>query len=122
MASLLRALDWQVASLDFPAGKKRKAIKMKIVPMAAMAALISLGVPQAHALQTNVVQGLSILLGGVQPGGPVTNRSSITRGIASARIETRQVIQALGAATVKTFSQQARLVIVTPLGGGNSSI
>jgi hypothetical protein len=95
---------------------------MKLVKAMFMSALLSLGIPQAHADQTNVVQNVSIQLWGVQPGGPVTNRNIITTGLASARIDTRQVIKALGAATANTFSNPARLVIVTPFGGGDSVI
>jgi hypothetical protein len=95
---------------------------MNVVKMAAMAALISLGVSETRADQTNVVQNIGIQLRGVQPGGPVTNRFSVTTGIAPARIDTRQVIQALGAGTANTFSGRARLVLVTPLDGGFSSI
>jgi hypothetical protein len=40
----------------------------------------------------------------------------------SAHIDTRQVIQALGVATANSFSNPARLVIVTPFGGGDSVI
>jgi len=95
---------------------------MKIITMAALAALISLGVSQTRAEQTNVVQTLHIQLRGVQPGGTIKERFTITTGIAPARIDTRHVIQALGAVTGNTFSNSARLVIVTPLGGGYSSI
>jgi hypothetical protein len=95
---------------------------MNIVKLAAMAALISLGVSQARADQTNVVQNIGIQFRGVQPGGPVTNQFTVTTGIAPAKIDTRQVIQALGAGTANTFSGRARLVLVTPLGGGFSSI
>jgi len=95
---------------------------MKMVNLAAMAALISLGVFEARADQTNVVQNIGIQLRGVQPGGPVTTRFSVTTGVAPARIDTRQVIQTIGAATANTFSGGAKLVLVTPLGGGYSSI
>ncbi len=95
---------------------------MKLVKQAVLSAFISVGVFQAHAVQTNVVQNLSIQLRGVQPGGPVTNRSSIATGISPAKIETRDVIKALGLATSNLFSKTARLVIVTPLAGGDSAI
>lgn len=95
---------------------------MKIVKQAVLSALISLGLFQAHGDQTNVVQNLSVQLRGVQPGGPVTNRFTVTTGLGSARIDTRDVIQALGTATGNLFSRSARLVIVTPVGGGDSAI
>lgn len=95
---------------------------MKILKQAVLSVIISLGVWQARADQTNVVQNLSVQLRGVQPGGPVTNRSRITTGLSSAKIDTRDVIQALGLATSNLFSRPARLVLVTPLGGGESAI
>lgn len=95
---------------------------MKIVKQAVLSAFISMGVFQAHADNTNVVQNLSVQLRGVQPGGPVTNRNTITTGLSPARIENRDIIQALGLATSNLFSRAAKLVIVTPLGGGDSAI
>ncbi len=95
---------------------------MKIVKQAVLSAFISMGVFQAHADNTNVVQNLSVQLRGVQPGGPVTNRNTITTGLSPARIENRDIIQALGLATSNRFSRAAKLVIVTPLGGGDSAI
>ncbi len=95
---------------------------MKIVKKAVLSALISLGVFQAQADQTNVVQNLAVHLRGVQPGGPVTNQSIIKTGLRPAKIENRDIITALGTATSNLFSRAARLVIVTPLGGGDSSI
>jgi hypothetical protein len=95
---------------------------MNIVKLAAMAALVSLGVSQARSDQTNVVQNIGIQLLGVQKGGPVTGRFQVATGFAPANIDTRQVVQALGAGTANTFSGRAKLVLVTPLGGGFSSI
>jgi hypothetical protein len=95
---------------------------MKIVKQAVLSMFISMGVFQAHADSTNVVQNLSVQLRGVQPGGPVTNRNTITTGLSSARIENRDIIQALGLATSNLFSRAAKLVIVTPLGGGGAAI
>ena len=95
---------------------------MKIVKQAVLSMLISVGVFQAHADNTNVVQNLSVQLRGVQPGGPVTNRNTIITGLSPARIENRNIIQALGLATSNLFSRAAKLVVVTPLGGGDSAI
>jgi len=95
---------------------------MKILKQAAMAALLSLGVFRAHGSQTNVVQNLSIQLQGVQSGGTISNRYSVTTGFAPVSIDTRKIIQTLGAATGNTYANRARLVVVTPLGGGVSSI
>ena len=95
---------------------------MKLVKAICVSALMSLGIPQAHADTTNVVQNLSVQLRGVRPGGPVTNHSLVVTGIDRAKISTRQIIEALGVATGNTFSSPARLVIVTPVGGGESAV
>lgn len=95
---------------------------MKLIKTAILSTLLSLGIPQAHADQTNVVQNLSVQLWGVQPGGPVTNRAVVTTGVARVKIDTRQLIQALGVATGNSFGTPARLVLVTPLAGGDSAI
>jgi len=95
---------------------------MKLAKAALMSVLLSLGIPQARADQTNVVQNLSIQLWGVQPGGSVTNRNVVTTGIGPAVVSNRQIIQALGTATGNSFSPPARLVIVTPYGGGDSLV
>jgi hypothetical protein len=107
----------------FTPAKKRKVIKMKIVKVvAAMAALISLGVFETRADTTTVVQNIGIFLTGVQPGGPIVTRPIVTTGVALAVVDTRRVVEALGTATGNTFSRWARLVAVTPLGGGASAI
>lgn len=95
---------------------------MKIANLAVLSLLTVLGAVRASADQTNVVQNLIVQLRGVQPGGPVTNRFTVTTGLASVKIDNRDIIDALGAATGNTFSRAARLVIVTPLGGGDSAV
>jgi hypothetical protein len=84
--------------------------------------LAAAAIPPAQAQRTNVVQNLSVQLWGVKPGGSVTNQNNIANGIASATINNRQVVQALGVATVNRFSNAAKLVIVTPLIGGVSAV
>lgn len=95
---------------------------MKQIKTILLSMVLSLGVPQAQAATTNVVQNVSIQLWGVKSGGSETSRSVITSGIARVRIENRQIIQALGAATGNTFGNRARLVVVTPVGGGDSAL
>jgi hypothetical protein len=111
----------EIGELIWLSQKERKH-KMKMLKMAALSALLTLAMATANADQTNVVQNLRVQLRGVQPGGPVATRVTVTTGFAAARLDTRQIIQALGAATGNTFSYSARLVVVTPLGGGDSSI
>ena len=95
---------------------------MKLVKAICVSALMSLGIPQAHADTTNVVQNLSVQLRGVRPGGPVTNHNIVVTGIDRVKISTRQIIEALGVATTNAFATRARLVIVTPVGGGHSAV
>jgi hypothetical protein len=108
---------------------------MKELKLAAMATLLTVLAAQAQTSQTNVVQNLSIQLSGVEqvtpvavpqivPGSVHTNGGPILLlpSAAAVRVDTRQVIQALGLATSNTFSSTGRLVVVTPLGGGVSSI
>ncbi len=95
---------------------------MKLVKQAVLSAIVSLGVFEAQADQTNVVQNLGVHLRGVQSGGLVTDRPTLTRGLSPAKIENRDVIAALGLVTSNAFSRSSRLVIVTPLGGGESAI
>jgi len=90
---------------------------MKSIKVAALAALIGLGVSQARADQTNLVQNLDVALVGVQSGGTVTNHNSVITGFTQVSLGTRDVINALGASTGNPFTKHAHLVSVTPLGG-----
>ena len=95
---------------------------MQLFKATILSVLLSLGIPQAQADTTNVVQNLNIQLLGVQSSGSRTNRNIVTDGIAQVNIGNRQIIQALGAATGNSFGNRAKLVIVTPLDGGGSTI
>jgi len=90
--------------------------------MAALAALIGLGISQARADQTNIVQDLDFQLTGVAAGGAVTNHDRVTTGYTQVAIDEKDVIATLGAATGNTFSRHARLVSVTPVAGGVAAI
>ena len=84
--------------------------------------LLAAGALPGLADQTNVVQHLSFQLMGLTQGPTVTNRNSVDTSVDFTRVGNRQVIQALGLATGHAFSRNADLVVVTPLGGGSSSI
>ena len=95
---------------------------MKLVKTVLLSSLLSLGIPQAQADITNVVQNINIQLLGVQSGGPVTNNGIIRTDITRVKIGTQQVIGALGTATGNSFTPRAKLVVVSPLGEGHSAI
>ena len=95
--------------------KKLKGAVLAIVVMAAVA--------QVQATQqTNVVQNLSIQLFGVSQGGSFAFGGTSGTNVNSARVDTRQVIQALANATANSFSSTSKLVVVTPIDGGASRI
>jgi hypothetical protein len=95
---------------------------MKVLKLAAVCTLLGLGVAQAQPFQTNVVQNLSIQLFGVTQGGTTTNGGFVVKSADTVRVDTRKIIQVLAAATGNTFSSTSKLAVVTPVGGGVSSI
>jgi len=95
---------------------------MKSWRLAAIAASVLLAAVRSYGDTTNVVQNLSIQLFGVTQGGTITNRNIAITMASNVRVDTRRVIAALGAATANSFSITSRLVVVTPLGGGDPSV
>lgn len=90
--------------------------------LSAVALLSILGLAQTHADQTNVVQNLSIRLAGIYQGPTETNRNIVRINPGYARVSTADVLKQLGTATGNTFSDNAKLAVVTPLDGGNSAL
>ena len=84
--------------------------------------LLAVAAFQSRADHTNVVQDLSINLSGLGQGPSVTTGNVTITRTTDQHIETADVIAALGNAMGKTYSDAAKLVVITPLGGGNSSI
>ena len=96
---------------------------MKILKSAVLAVVALAAVAQVQAAQqTNVVQNLSIQLFGVSQGGSFSFGGTSGTNVNSVRVDTRQVIQALANATANSFSSTSRLVVVTPIDGGDSRI
>jgi hypothetical protein len=95
---------------------------MKALKLPALIAVLVLGILQAHADQTNLVQNLNLRLFGYQQGGTTTNRSLVVTSVDTVRMDTRQVMRALAAATANTFTPASKLVLVTPLDGGAPAI
>ena len=95
---------------------------MKTFKLAVLGAMALAFATQVHAQQTNLVQNLNIQLFGFSQGGTSTFPNTVVTNVNSVRVDTRQVIQALAAATANSFSSTSKLVVVTPLGGGNPSV
>jgi hypothetical protein len=85
----------------------------------AMVTLLTLAAAPGHAAQTNLVQNINIHLLGLKQGRTVTNGNLVSTSVDLTRIGSRQVIDALGDVTGNSFSWTARLVLVSPLGGGD---
>jgi len=95
---------------------------MNQLKLTAIAALFAVAAFRTNADTTNLVQDVSIQLTGYRQGAPRTNSTSIVVGVDSTSVGTAGVIAALGAATGNSFSTGARLVSVTPVSGGDSSV
>lgn len=87
-----------------------------------MVALLALAPVTSRADQTNAVQNLSIRLSGISQGQTETNGNLVRTSLSFDRIGVTDIVKALSAATGNGFSDKASLVVVTPLGGGNSAI
>jgi hypothetical protein len=95
---------------------------MKTFKLAVLGAVALAFAAQVQAQQTNLVQNLSIQLSGFSQGGAATFSHTVETNVNPVRVDTRQIIQALATATMNSFSSTSKLVVVTPLGGGNPSI
>ena len=92
---------------------------MKITVMAVLA---SLSAVPAWADQTNLVRNLEIQLVGVQQGETTTSKHDTTTTVDKVRLDTSDVVNAIGTAIGSTFSRGARLVVITPLTSGSIKI
>ena len=88
----------------------------------AIITLVSLGTFPTWADQTNLVRNLEINLTGIQQGGATTVKNVTTTTLDKVKLDTSDIISALGAATGNTFSSNAQLVVIEPLPGGADSI
>lgn len=95
---------------------------MKLLKLAALTVAFVTAITQAHADQTNFVQTLHVRLTAMQQGGTTTNRNIAVTSIDTDRLESRQIISGIGAVIGNSFSRSSRLVLVTPVDGGNPSI
>lgn len=95
---------------------------MKTIKLAVLAALSFVCTAQVQAQTTNLVQNLSIQLFGFSQGGVSHFGSTVTTNVNIIRVDTRQIIQVLGAATGNSFSFFSKLVTLTPINGGSPSV
>jgi hypothetical protein len=95
---------------------------MNRLKLTAIAALFAVAALRTNADTTNLVQDVSVQLTGYRQGAPRTNSTSIIVGVDTTSVGNAGVIAALGAATGNSFSTGARLVSVTPVAGGASSV
>jgi hypothetical protein len=90
---------------------------MKTFKLAVLAAVAFVCTSQVQAQTTNLVQNLSIQLYGYSQGGASHFGSIVTTNVNVVRVDTRQIIQALGVATFNAFSSTSKLVVVEPVTG-----
>ena len=83
---------------------------------------MSLAGTQAWGDQTNLVRNLEVSLVGIEQGGSATVRGVTTTTVNKVRVENDDIISALGTATGNSFSFRARLVAISPLPSGLTSI
>src|SRR5882762_6160711 len=95
---------------------------MKSLKLAAVTVALFTAITQAHADQTNFVQTLHVRLSAMKQGGTTTNRNVVVTSVDTDRLDTRQIIGGIGAVIGNTFSSTSRLVLVSPVAGGNPSI
>jgi len=88
----------------------------------AVAILLATATFSSNADQTNLVQNFQIQLFGVKQGGTATYGNITITSVDVEMVGTRDVIRALGTATGNNYSRAAKLVVVSPLAGGNSSV
>jgi len=94
----------------------------KTVKVTVLAALLAFTTAQIKADQTNLVQEFNIQLTGVSQGATSTTRNVTVTQVNAARVDTRDVINALGAATGNSFSRAAKLLVITALPQGWVSV
>jgi hypothetical protein len=95
---------------------------MNTFKRAVLAVIALVCASQVHAQTTNLVQELGIQLFGFSQGGVTHFGSTVETNVNIVRVDTRQIIQALGVATLNSFSSTSKLVVVSPLDGGTPSV
>jgi hypothetical protein len=122
MGDARRVIDNRVAI-----GRRKNKFNEGLITMntckpAVAALLIAAATVTARADTTNLVENIQIHLTGLSQGSTTTSRNTVTTSVDAVNVETAQIIQSLAKATGQTFSKSSRLVLLTPLGGGDSSV
>jgi hypothetical protein len=94
----------------------------QIKKLTAIAALFTAAALRTNADTTNLVQDVTIQFTGYRQGSTQTNGNNVSTGVDNTRIGNTRVIAAFGDATGNSFSTDARLVAVTSLSDGSSSV
>jgi hypothetical protein len=95
----------------------------KLMTLTAIGGFLALALTPTHAqptntvFVTNTVQAINVALTGFAQNGDNTNSANLA--LRPVRITTRDIIADLATATGQTFSSRARLMIISPPGGGN---
>ena len=87
-----------------------------------MATCISLASVQAWGDQTNLVRNLEINLVGIAQGSSTTAGNVTTTSVDKVKLETGDIVGAIGMATGNTFSPNAELVVIMPLPSGSTTV
>ncbi|HVV73125.1 MAG TPA: hypothetical protein VHI52_16750 [Verrucomicrobiae bacterium] len=95
---------------------------MKLTLRLTLMLSLVVGTWRVQADQTNLVQELSIHLAGLSQGPTVTNRNVVVTRTRDQHFNSHDVIAALGKSVGSAFSDSAKLLVITPLQGGNSAI
>jgi hypothetical protein len=95
---------------------------MKTLKPAVAVTLLAAAMLTARADQTNLVENIRIRLTGLAQGATTTNQNSVVTSVETVNLDTRKIIEALGGAIGQNFSAGSQLVLLTPLGGGDSSV
>lgn len=87
-----------------------------------MVGLLCLGALKAGAATTNLVQTINMAITAYAEGDTTTNGAVVTTPVLKMKASVKDIIQLLGDATTNTFSAKAKLLLITPLPDGESSI
>ena len=68
------------------------------------------------------MENIHIRLLGLQQGDTRTNRNLVVTSVDTTWLGTDDIVQAIAGATGNSFSRRGRLVLVTPMDGGTSSV
>jgi len=92
------------------------------IRLAVVATVIGVGSISALADQTNLVRNLDIQLSGIVQGDTTTTKNVTTTSVTKVSVGNSDIIGAIGIVTGNSFSSNAKLLVITPVPVGGSSI